>query len=891
RDEVEREIEEEIRLHIEMRTDANIAAGMDERAARADALHRMGDIDAIRITGRRILVDSPPPRRRGGIVDTARQDVRNALRVLRRSPAFAATVVVVLALGIGATSTMFSVIDAVLLRPLPHPDIERLMEVTIDSPVGDHSRDLVDAWKRGSRMVEAIDHWNRNGVTTHTLAGRGAAVSVMRQRVGVDFFLAIGVEPTLGRTFLPDDMEQGASTTVILSHDLWSRHFGADPTVLGDVVEMEGGSRTIIGIMPSGFRIDPLAPAADVWVARDSPGRWISRAAARLEPGVSAEQAAAELEGIARGVFADKDGAVAEGDRLRVSVSGFGEPARDRQGVSLYRLLAVVALVLMICCANVSGLLLLRSATRQRELSTRRALGASRWRLARELTAESAFLSLLGAAAGVVLATWGIRLFVVLSRAQYGGVENFRIDSRVLGFALVVSLVAGVLSGLIPALRFSATSLGLTFPRGTNRRRPGRLKYSGDAFVVSQVALSVVLLISAGLMINSLARATNIDHGFDPEGLAVMRIRAQGSGYELDEPEVLAITPQVERFYEQLLARLASYPGIESVALITPPAALSYLPFEIVGRPAQAEDARRWMASYVEASTDYFHTMRMALVKGRFFRRNDDASAPPVAIISQALADEYFGDDEPLGQFIHADLSNGVTQPKLVGDVPREVVGVVSTEVIDSLEGRPKFIYVPFRQHLAVYPVSRGFGIHVYKHVVARTSSDPADLLGPMQQAVTEADPTQVAEATMTMDQWFAERLPSQRFWMKFLSICAGTAIVLAALGLYTVIARSVTARTHELGVRMALGAEKGSVCRLILRHALILAVLGVGIGAAAALGFTRLLSNRLYGVTPTDPATFAAVGLGSIVVALLASYAPARRATNVDAVVALRED
>ena len=891
-DEVEREIEEELQFHLELRTDANIASGMDPRGARVDALRRLGDIDGIRITGRRVLAGSPPPRRRGGFFDSLRQELRNALRIVRMSPGFAATVVLVLALGIGATSTIFSVLNAVLLRPLPFTDPDRLVQIGAVWPNGrwDHpAPGLVVEWKERSKLFEGVE-WGAGSVSDYTLAGYGEAVSVGRQWVGQRFFELLGVEPILGRLFAPSELQQNQSTTVVLSHEFWSRHFGGDPEVLGKTVDLMARPRLIVGVMPPGFRTNPADRAADVWMVRDWSGSsFRAPTIGRLQPGVGLEQAAAELQGIAEGVDAEGE------NGPRVELWEFTEMMSDNYGQALYFLSALVGFVLLICCANVGGLLLMRGAGRQRQIATRLALGAGRSRLARELLAESTLLALLGGAAGVLVTFWGIKLFVAFVPDWYSATETFRIDLKVLGFVLAASLLAGILSGLMPALRVSATDLMATLKKGSRGRSRRQRRYTGgSSFVVVEVAIAVVLLVGAGLMINSVMRIANVDMGFEPAGLAKMSIRVQGSAYQTTESTVLRVTPNVASFYQRLLDRVAALPGVESVGLVSGlpgGGRTSGGPFEIVGRTAPREERSRQRGVYQEINADYFRTMGIPLLRGRHFNARDGETAPRVAIVNDTLARQSFPGEDPLGKFIRADLTAGAVHPDLVGDEPREIVGVVgSTKRFPTADPLP-VIYVPFQQHLAVYPDSGPWAVHVIKDVVIRTSSDPATFVGPLQRLVGEVDDTQVAYDVRTMEEQLFALASAPRFLMRFLGICAGVAIMLAALGLYAVIAQSVTQRTHEFGVRMALGAERASVQRLILRQGLVLVLLGAAIGTAGALGLSRVLSSYLYGITPTDPSTFAAVVLALIGVALLACYIPSRRATRVDPLIALRHE
>ena len=432
------------------------------------------------------------------------------------------------------------------------------------------------------------------------------------------------------------------------------------------------------------------------------------------------------------------------------------------------------------------------------------ALGAGRWRLVRESLAESILLAFLGGAAGVLVTFWGIKLFVALAPNFYGSPETFRIDVKVLGFVSGVSLLAGILAGLVPALRVSTTGLTAALKErslGWTGRR--RRQVGAGAFVVFEVAIAVVLLVGAGLMINSVVRLTTVDMGFDPDGLAKMSIRVQGSAYQLTEPNILPVTPQVASFYQRLIDRLESQPGVDSVGLVSglPGGRFSAAPFEIVGRTASPEERQQQWTQFKEINDDFFVTMGIPLLRGRSFSELDDGAAPPVAVINDTMVRQFFAEEDPIGRFIHVDLTAGITHPELAGDKPREIVGVVGSIKHGRRMDLGPEIYVPFHQHLTVYPDTGPWAVHLIKDIAIRTSSDPAGLLGPMQRAIAEVDRTQVAYRVMTMEEQLAEMAPVLRFWMRFLMLWGGVAIVLAALGLYAVIAQSVTQRTHELGV------------------------------------------------------------------------------------------
>ena len=896
----EQELAEEIESHIEFQTQQNIDQGLTPEQARRAAHLKFGNSTLAREDSRAVWSFA--------WLETLGQDLRYGARSLAKSPGFTAGAVLSLALGIGGTSTIFSVISPILLRKPPVKDPDRVVLISIREPKLESGRDDASSWDsfywpKASTFLAWREH---NRVFEQMARSAGPWVTP-------NFFRLLGVEPILGRGFSQEDTTVDRAGNVrrfpiVISHRFWQRRFNGDPNVVGQTLRDDKQRvMEVIGVMPPGFWIKPWTYERDYWFPRDfssapSIPSW-QRPFARLKPGVSIEQARANLEAIARPLehpeTAPDTGWMVEVQTIHEFTSGY--LAR-----SLYLLLGAVGLILLIGCGNVASLLLSRSAARYKEIATRAALGAGRRRLIRQLLTESMLLAMLGGLLGVLLTFAGIKLFIFLVPNFYPPSHEFRIDPTVLGFALGISMLTAILFGLVPALWASRLDLNTSLKEGARRSAAPPRHRASSVLVVSEVALALVLLIGAGLMINTFVRLQTEDLGYNPEGLLAAWISLEGPKYsKKTDGDTTTVSPEGTIFWQQLLKRIEARPGVTSAGTSRNAApGRPKTPFRIIGR-SDATMGERPLVYYNEIGGDYFKTLEIPLLKGRVFNERDTQGSLAVAIISETLARKHFPDEDPLGKVLQMDFQARVlggsrltprdpaaNDRKIIQDKPREIVGVVGSTT-DKYWNFDRFsvVYVPYSQHPRVYPNPRAH-THLLQTLFVRTASDPAGLATAVREAVADLDKNLLSSTEIETHQagrsW---QFDTERFWVRLLGLFAGLAVFLAAVGLYGVISYSVTRRTHEFGLRIALGAHRASLLMLVLRQGLFLSLIGVAIGVAAALGLTRLLATQLYGITPTDPATFAVVSLVLIAVAMLASYIPARRATKVDPMVALRHE
>ena len=812
-------------------------------------------------------------------------DLRFGLRTLSKSPGFTLVAVLALALGIGANTAIFSVVNAVLLRALPYENSERLVALYTGGnpavqPSGSLSYpDLLD-YRAQTRSLEYVAGYQSVGTVMSAGAG-DEPERVVGTEVMADLFPALGVRAARGRVFTREEDVEGGPPVIVISDGLWRRRFGADPNAVGREVKLglSGRSVTVIGVMPPGFKFpadsvdavdyytpfvrENAGPSADFMKNRDS---YFIPTVAKLRDGASLEQAAAEAATVASRLEAQYP---ETNTRRRVRVVSLHEDLVGQVRPALLILLGAVGLVLLIACANVANLLLARAATRGREIAVRTALGATRGRVVRQLLTESMILSLAGGAAGLVLAVWGVDAIVKLSPANVPRLAETSIDARVFLFALGVSVLTGVVFGLAPALQASKTDLAESLKEGGRGGSAGgartRLR---AALVVSEVALSLVLLVGAGLLVKSFRQLLSTDPGFSPARVLAVRVALNTKRFADDDSRAA--------YFREALARINQLPGVEAAGLTR------LLPlgpndifntFNIAGRPPFAPGERTGARSYA-VSPEYFRVLGVPLRSGRVFREADGRNSQPVIVVNEALARKYFAGQEPVGQHIILDGPDNRPLP------PREIVGVVGNVRFQALNDEEAAeYYVPFEQSPASAP-----------EVVVRAKGEDAASLAPAVRAALKAvDANLLIWETRTMDELVGRSVAPQRFNAVLLGLFAGLAVLLAAVGIYGVMSYSVTQRTHEIGIRMALGAGRRDVLRMVVGQGMVLTLVGLGLGLAGALALTRLMSSLLYGVSATDPLVFAAVSLLLAAVALVSCLVPARRATKVDPMVALR--
>ena len=800
------------------------------------------------------------------------KDIKYGLRGLIKHPTFTAIAIVTLALGIGANTAIFTVVNAVVLRPLPYPDSERLAmlwttkDANQEQPLsfGDYN-DLKSQAKSFSAIGAASPLWN------FTLTGDGEPEPIQGMYVSANLFEILKVAPERGRVFTSDEDRVGGPPVAIISRRLWERRFGADPNAVGKQLSISGVSATIVGVMPAGFQF--LDPAAEVW-APLSQNQFASSArqvrllsvVGRLNDGVEASEAGAELTNIAQrlaGAYPDANGGVSlRLVPLHQQVTGKVRPA-------LLLLFGAVGLVLLIACANIINLMLVRGAARHKEIAVRSALGAGRMRLLRQLLTESITLSVLGGAAGVVLGSWGVNALLALNPIPIPSYNKIGIDMTVLVFTLAASVITGIVFGLAPAwqtLRLDLSSALKEGGRGavveTRQRRLSSL------LVIAEMAMAMVLLIGAGLLLRSFARLLDVKPGFTTENLLTMQVGLPNTSYQQPQKRI--------QFFQQLEATLKAAPEVSEVGVVTRLPLMSTLNnittfLAIEGRDVPVSE--RPEIDFRRASTGYFQAMGIPLLSGRLVTEQDVTNNTGSVVINEAMARRFWPGEDPVGKRISTATSSGQhTQwQTIVG-----VVGSVRHLGLD-IEPRPEIYY-----HTNTVPP---FG----PVVVIRTTSDPKRLISIARAKVRELDRAVPISNVNTMEELVAQSVAQRRFGMFLLGAFAVLALLLAAIGIYGVVSYSVTQRTQEIGVRMALGASAADVLKLVLRNGMSLALIGVGLGLAGAFALTRLMSKLLFEVTPTDVTTFALVSVGLIAVALLACYLPARRAMKVDPLEALR--
>ena len=951
-----RELREEFCAHLAMEEQENLESGMSPEEAHYAALRQFGNVTLAQERSKEMW--------NWNSVETLLQDVRYSLRQLRRGPGFTIVAVLTLALGIGANTAIFSVVNAVALRPLPYPHGDRLVWIAevlpaIKAEVATGG-DYVD-WKDQSRSLDGISAYDEQ--VSFNLTGRGTPARVHGEQVTASFFATLGAGPQLGRGFTAEEDQPNGRKVVVLMHPFWQQYFGSDLEVLGQTVTLDSMPYTVVGVMPTSFRFPgdsevqmlvPLALNESSERLRTQMQRLV-RIIGRLKPGVSLASAQGDLDAIRKrrpsgpggpamrgsgpasvppagqhamfSVFTSGPGPASPnttgdllgsptrtgpGSRAQASPGGGSPPsqvARPTGAASssgqqvegganrtlspirlpevelrvlplaehlagnlrpaMLTLLGVVGLVLLIACANVANLMLTRASARTREVAVRAALGASPWRLIRQLLAESVTLAFAGGLAGLAVAGWGVSVMTRFIPSGVGSgilsVAHPHVDANVLLFALVVSLVTGILFGLAPAVVAARPDLAEGLKESAQVASASRYRgWLRGALAVTELALALMLLIGAGLLIRSFHRVLSVDPGFAPERVLTMNLSLTDSRYPIPRERT--------RFFTEVLRRVESLPGVRSAALgdslpLSPYRAILRIRRELATPNAPVEDSSSVLMSRLTVSPGYFYTLGIPVLKGRTFTDHDDERSPKVAVVNETLARLMWPGEDAVGK-----------QLPLIGE-NLTVIGVVGNTRHEGLSQDVKAeTYVPYLQDA-----------QNSMQLALRTASDPASLVSAVRGEIAAIDPDEPIYQVATLEQTLSDSVAPRRFNMLLLGIFAFIALALSTVGIYGVMAFSVTQRTHEIGIRMALGAERRDVLGLVVRESLRLTLVGILLGVAGALALTRLLTSFLYAVRPTDPLTFLVVPAGLVAVAILASYIPARRAAKVDPMVALR--
>jgi len=801
------------------------------------------------------------------------QDIRYGARLLLKKPGFTFIAVVTLSLGIGANTAIFTVVNPLLLRPLPYAEPERLVLLSEKTREGERHSASYPNYADWRSRAESFEGMAIGWSDTFTLTGGDRAVRVPGYAVNWNFFPLLRVQPQLGRMFTEADDRYGAPRTVLVSHGFWQRHFSGDLNVVGQTLRMTNETYTVIGVLPPGFeyfeKADVYTPLG-LLLAPDSAfaGRGNSAfdfyAVARLKPGVTVAQANSEMDAIGQQLAREypkfNEGKSAQAERLQDVMS---ESVRQ----ALWILLGAVGFILLIACINVANLMLVRAAERQKELAVRLALGAGRWRIVRQLLSESLLIAFAGAAGGLLLASWMLQALLALAPTEIPGLTRIGLDYRVLLFTLGLAVLTSLLFGLLPAWQAAKTDLQTTLKDGgrlTGASRDGMRK----ALLIAEVSLSLVLLAGAGLLVRSMWNLLHVDPGFRMDNLVTLQLRLEGEKYNDQASRV---------FYDECLTRVQAVPGVRSAAL-THSLAMDGTNWDSVfiasDKPVPSR-ADLPSSGYLRVSANYFETMGIRLLRGRAFTAADGPESAPVIIINETLAHAIWPNEDPIGKRVKQGLSdnNDSNHPW------REVVGVVNDVKMDGMN-RPASMqtYLPYSQM-----PNRSLAL------VVRAERNPAGLASAVEKAIVDIDKDLPVFSIRTMDQLLGNSLSKQRLLLVLLASFAALALLLAVVGIYGVVSYAVRQRTHELGLRMALGAQQGDVLSLILKQGLGLTLIGIGVGLVAAFGLTRWMESLLFGVRPTDALTFSLIAVILLLASLTACWIPARRASKVDPMVALR--
>ena len=865
---ITREVDDELQFHIDMVEAELKAAGTPASEARAEARRQFGNIDKARYRLREEEQGIERSRRRADFKNELQQDLIFASRQLRRAPAFALVAVLTLGLGIGATTAIFSVVDGVLLRPLPYPEADRLVRVSqLDirrSERDDASPANFIDWHERNRSFSKLAYFQYFG---HDVRGAaGETISINSWLVSEDYFDVLGVRPRIGRVFRPDEFRQGGPRVVVISTSLWQQRYGGDPGVLGRQEILDGVPHTIVGVMPASFQ---FPERRHIWAPKilddaekkDRFGTYLA-GIGRLRPGITVAAAQEDMSRIGRELAATYP---RTNTNVGIQLASVPNELLGAVRPALFVLLGAVICVLLVACANVANLLLARGSDRRREFAIRAALGAGRTRLARQMITESGVLAVLGCIVGLLLGRWGIQLLLALSPATLPRTEEISLDGRVLLFTLSVSALTAVLFGLAPVRMFSSPDLHDAIREGARTSASkGRVRLRAT-LIVTEVALALVLLVGSGLLIRSFVSLLRVDPGFVPQNRAMVQLFLWD---QYAKPELRAAA------LRDFLDRMGRVPGVESIGAVSAmPFALANIgvqtPFAIEGRPAAAPGEAP--NAYTTVTTHgYFETMGVALRRGRTFAESDNATGGKVAILSESFVRKYFPNEDPIGKRIAVRFDGGQS---------REIVGIVADVRHDDLQ-RParEEVYFPHAQ----FP----FGSMT---IAVRTTGDPAQLLQALQRAIWAVNPNQAVYTATTLNELLSGSLKERRFNLTLIGGFAALALILAAVGVYGLISYSTSRRSREFGVRLALGASASQIVGAAMRDGVQYAVIGVGVGLVAAYALTRTLSTMLFDVSATDPVTFVSLAVVMLAVAALASYLPARKALRVDPVITLR--
>jgi putative ABC transport system permease protein len=874
REKQEQEMNEELRDHIERQVATNLAEGMSPEEAHRQAVLQLGALEGVK--------ESCREQRRGFWLETLATDVRYGVRMMLRSPGFTIVAILTLAFGIGANSALFSVVNSVLLNPLLYPQPEQLVALDESKPnfdTGSISFPNFRDWRDENRVFSSIAVFRSY---SFSLTGLGGAERIQAQFISSDFFPLLGVNPVLGRSLAPGEEEVGAAPVALISAGFWKRKFGSSADVLGKSITLDGKTYYIVGVVPANF--DLLVRtfrSSEVYVPM---GQWtnnflLDRAAGlgihgvgRLKPGVTIEQARADMQRVTQNLAA----AYPDADKgIGASVLPLKDAMVSRFRPALFVLLGAVGFVLLIACGNVANLLLVRSTGRAREFAIRAALGAGRGRIVRQLLTESVLLAVAGGSLGLLLAGWGTRAALGILPDALPRAGEIHVDARVLTFTLLISLLAGIFFGMVPALRIAQPNVRDRLQEGGRGASGARHRAQG-VFVILETALALVLLAGAGLMIRSLKALWSVDPGFRPQNILTFLVSLP--------PSMMKASPEsIRAALRDLDARLGSAPGVRAISLSAGANPMGWddeILFWIAGQPKPANTAdMNWTIDYL-VEPDYLNAMGIPLVRGRFFTSLDNEHAPRVVVVDDVFAQRYFGNQDPIGK------------PIVVASIekPAEIVGLVRHVKqwgldSDDTQSLRVQMYLPLMQMPDDFIDMAPSGTPV----VLRYEGPTSAILDSLRRISAQMNSDQVISNVQTMEEIISDSLAARRFSMITLGAFAALALLLASVGIYGVVSYVAGQRTHEIGIRMALGAQRRDVLGLVLSQGTRLALAGVALGIAAGLGLTRLLASQLYGVSAYDPLTFAGVALLLVFVALAACYIPARHAMRVDPMTALR--